>query len=275
MKAKWIKRTGIVGAVLVITLSGFAALWATRGVAQTEASKVLPRKQIESITHDYILSHPEVILEAIDKLRQKQQEAEQRQQRTAASKVKPVTGNDHIEGDPNAPVKIIEFSDLECPFCKRFQDTLEKIMDVYGKQGKVAWVFRHFPIDSLHSKSRKEAQASECANELGGNRAFWAYIDDVFAVTPSNNGLKLSLLPKIATKVGLDKRAFENCLKGSARGGKYAAHIEENVQDAIASGGTGTPYTVIVSRSGKAYPISGAQPYAAVKAIIDVALKDN
>ena len=94
-------------------------------------------------------------------------------------------------------------------------------------------------------------------------------------MTPSNNGLNLSLLPKIAANVGLDKRAFENCLKGSARGGEYAAHIEENVQDAIASGGTGTPYTIILSRSGKAHLITGAQPYAAVKAIINVALRDD
>ena len=68
---------------------------------------------------------------------------------------------------------------------------------------------------------------------------------------------------------------IEACLEGDARGGKYAAHIEADVQDATASGGTGTPYSLVIAPNGKTFPINGAQPYAAVKAIIDLALKEE
>ena len=88
--------------------------------------------------------------------------------------VKNVSSADHIRGNPNAKVKVIEFSDPECPFCKRFHKTMNQIIDEYGKSGQVAWVYRHFPLDAIHSKARKESEALECANEQGGSAKFWA-----------------------------------------------------------------------------------------------------
>ena len=232
-------------------------------------------RAIEEMVRDYILNHPEVIIEAVRKLRIQQQQTEVQRRRDAAGAVKPVDGEDHIRGNPNAPVKLVEFSDFECPFCKRFHPIMKRLMEEYGKEGKVAWVYRHFPIDSLHSKARKEAQAAECANELGGNDAFWAYTDRLYEVTPSNNRLDLAVLPRIAEEIGLDRAKFEACLEGDSRGGKYANHIEADVQDAAASGGTGTPYSLVIAPNGKTFPINGAQPYAAVKSIIDLALKEK
>lgn len=230
---------------------------------------------IEQIIQQYISDHPEEILKALQKLQAQQQQAEEEHLRKSAGGVKPVTAADHIRGSADAPVKVIEFSDFECPFCKAFHGTLKQLMAEYGKTGNVVWVYRHFPLDNLHSKARKEAQAAECANELGGNEAFWAYADNIFAVTPSNNRLDLALLPQIAEKIGLDRSKFETCLEGDQRGGRFADHIEENFQDASASGGTGTPFTIIVDAKGQAFPVSGAQPYDAVKSIIDVALKQQ
>jgi predicted DsbA family dithiol-disulfide isomerase len=83
----------------------------------------------------------------------------------------------------------------------------------------------------------------------------------------------LSILPQIAEEVGLDRTQFESCLTGDSRGGKYANHIEEDFQDAVRSGGTGTPYNVVIASNGQKFPISGAQPYSAVKQVIDAALK--
>src|SRR3546814_8173358 len=68
--------------------------------------------------------------------------------------VRPVSGEDHVMGSPDASVKVIEFSDFECPFCKGFHRTMGQVMEEYGQDGKVAWVYRHFPIDSIHSKAR-------------------------------------------------------------------------------------------------------------------------
>lgn len=231
-------------------------------------------RDIEEIVRGYLLEHPEVIIEAVDKLQQEQQQAEEQRLREAAGAVRPVSAEDHIRGNPDAPVKVIEFSDFECPFCKRFHRTMKLLMDDYAAEDNVVWVYRHFPLDSLHSKARKEAQAAECANEIGGNDAFWAFAEQIFEITPSNNGLDLALLPQIANEIGVDKAAFEACLQGDARGGKYAAHIEEDLQDAVASGGTGTPHTLVIGPSGQAYPINGAQPQAAVKSIVDLALAE-
>lgn len=184
-------------------------------------------------------------------------------------RVRPVDDSDHIFGNPNAPVKIIEYSDTECPFCKRFHQTMRQIMDEYGKNGQVAFVYRHFPLDQLHSKARTEAGALECANELGGNNAFWAYTDRIFEVTPSNDGLDLAELSRIATHVGLDAGAFNACLERNA----YTERIEKDVQNAIETGGNGTPWSIVVSESGKKYSLNGAQPYAAVKKLIELALQ--
>ncbi len=185
--------------------------------------------------------------------------------------IKPVSADDHILGNPDAPVKIVEFSDLECPFCKRFHETLQQVMDEYGKDGQVAWVYRHFPLVQLHSKAPKEAEATECAAELGGNTAFWAFTDKVFEATPSNDGLDLALLPQFAEAVGVDKAAFQTCLDS----GRHAAFVQSQYDDALASGGNGTPYSVVIAANGKKFPINGALPYAQVKAVIDQALKEK
>jgi len=149
---------------------------------------------------------------------------------------------------------------------------MQRLIQEYGRNEQVAWIYRHFPLDQIHSKARKEAQATECVNELGGNAKFWQYTDRLYEITPSNNNLDLSLLPQIAEEVGLNKTQFESCLSGDSRGGKYAEHIEEDYQDAVRSGGTGTPYSVVIAPNGQKFPITGAQPYSAVKQVVDAAL---
>lgn len=182
--------------------------------------------------------------------------------------VRPVSTSDHIRGSIDAPIKLIEFSDTECPFCKRFHETMQEVVEGYG--GKVAWVYRHLPLDGLHPKARKEAEALECANELGGNAKFWEYLDRLFEITPSNNGLSLEELPRIAGYVGLNENAFKECLSS----GKYAAHVEEDVKDAQKSGGSGTPYTIIIGRDGSPVDvINGALPYYTVRLAIEEALR--
>jgi len=158
------------------------------------------------------------------------------------TKIRPITLDDHIQGDPNAPIVIIEYSDTECPFCKIFQVTMQSIIKTYGKDGKVAWVYRHFPLDILHKKSRKEAEATECANELGGSVAFWKMLDTIYLETPANDGLELAKLTDFAKEAGLDTVKFNNCLSS----GKYAEKVEADLQDGIKAGVTGTPASLFV-----------------------------
>jgi protein-disulfide isomerase len=211
--------------------------------------------------------------------------------------VKPVSKEDHILGNPDAPIVMIEFSDTECPYCKMFQTTMQSIIDSYGKDGKVAWVYRHFPLDSLHSKSRKEAEATECVNELGGNTAFWKMLDTIYTETPANNGLDAAKLPEFAGMTGVDVTKFNACLDS----GKYAATVEADFQDGVKAGAQGTPYTVLVlkntlsadaektmqdfilknnlgqnvwiSSTKKEVVMSGALPADMIKTILDTMLK--
>lgn len=191
------------------------------------------------------------------------------QQSKTLDAMDPVTSEDHIRGDINAPVKIVEYSDTECPFCKKFHDTMKQVVEEYGKDGRVAWIYRHFPLDLLHSKARKEAEATECAAGLGGNDKFWEYLDRLMEVTPANNGLDPAELPKIAQFVGLDVEKFNECLSG----GTYAEKVEEHVQNAMATGGKGTPWSIVVGKDGRKFALTGAQTYTTVKQFIDLELQ--
>ena len=198
-------------------------------------------------------------------------QSEEREVQARVAKMRPVSKvRDHIRGIPAAPVTLVEYSDFECPFCKKFHPTVKKLVD--ESNGQLKWVYRHFPLDELHSKARKEAAASECAAEIGGNDSFWKFADRFFELTPSNDRTDINtVLPQIASEIGLDKAQFASCLAS----GKHDRRVADDLQDAKATGGQGTPWSIIVTRSGKTYPLSGAQPYAAVKNLIDLARQEK
>ena len=150
MQALKYVRNSIAVAVLALGLTSSLPAMAThqsRAVGNFDADD---SRNIEELVREYILNHPEVIIESVQKLRAKQQRSAKEQRRTAAGAVKVVDSEDHIFGNPDAPVKLVEYSDFECPFCKRVHPTLKKIMADYGIDGEVAWVYRHFPLDSIH-----------------------------------------------------------------------------------------------------------------------------
>ena len=201
---------------------------------------------------------------------------DERKDISASIVVEPITSADHVLGNPKtAKVTIIEYSDLECPFCKMYHATLEKLYSDYQKDGKIAWVYRHAPIVELHSKSPKESEATECAAELGGNDVFWKYITEIFKNTPSNNALNQQKLYDFADTVGLDAKAFKSCLDS----GKYATKIAEQITASEKAGVQGTPYTVLVV-DGKNIPLVdrdgkglGSLPYTQMKQVMDSLLK--
>jgi len=163
---------------------------------------------------------------------------------SAEIRIPDITSEDHILGNPEADFVIVEYSDIECPFCKDFHLSLHTIIDTYGKEGDVAWVYRHFPIVSLHSKAQREAEATECVAELAGNTGFWNYLDKIFEITPSNDGLPEGELSRIAQTLGLNKTTFEQCLNS----GSYTNKVNAEVEDAKNAGGRGTPFSVIVAK---------------------------
>ncbi|MGC9602162.1 MAG: thioredoxin domain-containing protein [Minisyncoccia bacterium] len=177
-----------------------------------------------------------------------------------------VDSTDHTLGNPNAAVQVIEYADLECPYCIQFETTMHQVMDYYGQSGQVSWTYRPFPLAQIHSKAPKEAEAAECAAEQGGNTAYFNYIDKLYSITPGENGLDLAQLPVIAQDVGLDVTAFNTCLNS----GKYAQKVQDSYNEAIKAGGTGTPF-ILITKPGStdAITLEGAQPYDSMRAAID------
>lgn len=190
---------------------------------------------------------------------------QQQEQQTPERDVEPVTEDDHIRGNPNAPILLVEYSDYDCPFCKNFHDTMKQVMNEYGVDGKVAWVYRHFPLEQLHPNAPEIAAASECVAELGGSEAFWTFSDLIFSERGTNEPTDLSRLPEFAQTAGVNQGEFELC----ANSDKYAEEIDQNIQAAIAAGGRGTPHTIVIVGGQVIGSINGAQPYSAVKQNID------
>lgn len=179
------------------------------------------------------------------------------------SNMPPVTEADHIRGNINADVVLVEYSDFECPFCKTFKATVDQIVTDYGD--KVAIVYRHYPL-SFHPKAQKSAEASECVAELGGNEAFWAFHDVVFERMPN---LELTQLGGVAAEIGVDQAAFQTCLDS----GKYAKKVADDLAGGSKAGVSGTPGTILVSKNGKRDFVSGAYPVESVKAQIDALMQ--
>jgi protein-disulfide isomerase len=187
------------------------------------------------------------------------------------SKINPVTDADHIKGNPNAPVKIVEYSDFECPFCKRHHETLQGVVDKLGGE-TVAWVFRQFPLEQLHPvKAMAAAMGSECVAELGGNDAFWNFTDSYFEETLTNNRTDTdTLIPKLALESGVNREAFTECFESQ----RHKAAIEADIADAVETGGRGTPWSVIIGPTGKTYPVNGAMPASVIEQMIQVAIDE-
>ncbi len=185
------------------------------------------------------------------------------------SKVDKLTIADHVRGNPEARLQLIVYSDLECPFSKQFQTTVKQITDQY--KDKIVVVYRHFPLDQIHPKTRTEAQATECAAKLDGNDGFWKLTDKIYGITPSNNGLDLTTLPALASQSGLNQTAFKTCLSS----GEMAQAVEAQYQSGLKAGVNGTPGSFLIdSKTGTVKAIQGAQPFEQIKPIIDQLLAE-
>lgn len=173
-----------------------------------------------------------------------------------------VPSGKHLYGALDARFTLVEFSDMECPFCKRLHDTPKEIAD--ASKGNVNWQWMHMPLDFHNPAAKVEAHAAECVAEQKGNRAFWAFLDDIF-VHSRGDGKGVSDLTALATGMGTDESEFRSCMKE----GRFNTKIEEHLQKARQQGITGTPATFVVdNQTGKTQLVPGAQPAQAFLAAI-------
>jgi len=161
--------------------------------------------------------------------------------------------DDPAIGPEDAPVLIVEFSDFQCSYCARFAtETLGQILDTYGDQ--VRFVYRDFPLTSIHPHAQKAAEATQCAHEQG---KYWEYSDLLFQ---NQQALDVDSLKGYAQQLGLDTDVFNECLDS----GQYASEIQKDLTEGQSYGVTGTPTFFINGRL-----LRGAKPFSAFQAMIE------
>lgn len=181
-----------------------------------------------------------------------------------ATVVEPVSDEDNVFGSKDAPVTLIEYSDYQCPYCVKHYPTMKKVIADY--QGKVRWVFRHYPLP-FHQAAKKASEAAEAAGAQG---KFWEYSDKLIENSSADGtGLQEKDLIEYAKDLGLDMQKFQDDLSS----GKYADKVEKDLKSGEKAGVKGTPATFLIGKNGETEVISGALPYDQLKTKIDKVLK--
>lgn len=173
-----------------------------------------------------------------------------------------IVDSDPVLGDANAKITVVEYSDFQCPFCERAATgTVAGLKNSQMfKDGEVNFIYKHFPLESIHPEARPSAIASVCAQEQG---KFWEYHDILFE---NQNSLNNQNYIKWAGDLGLNTEEFTSCLSSAEANNKVSADLTA----ATNAGGRGTPYFIVVNNdNGKTTAVSGAVPYANLEAAIN------
>lgn len=175
---------------------------------------------------------------------------------------------DYVRGNPNAPVTIIEYSDLECPFCKRFHPSMQQVMSQFGD--KVRWVYRHYPLDitcntamsqQLHPNACLAAYTAECVGKLAGGGKFWDFVDKMLGDETAPDRAKLIAAAK---SLGLNEGRLTSCMDSS----EIADKVQVDLREGNSYGVNGTPTSFV-----NGTPVEGAVPFDQLKAIVEAALQ--
>ena len=155
-----------------------------------------------------------------------------------------------FRGPENAPITIVEFSDFQCPFCRRVQPTLARLQETYGD--KLRWSFKDLPLINIHPEAQKAAEAARCAGDQG---KFWEYRAAMFEA----DQIDRALFDRTAETIGLEKERFTSCLDSDT----HAKAVQDDLREAESLGLNGTPAFLI-----NGVLLSGAQPYEQFEAVI-------
>lgn len=182
--------------------------------------------------------------------------------------VRGLQADDHILGNPKAPIKIFVYSDFGCPYCVDYHETLRTIMRVYGSEGTVAIIFRHLPLVQLHAEAPMYALGSECVAKEKGSAGFWAYADDMFAMNDPLAPVSAASLVVVAESAGASRQSFVACMRAN----ELMAEVEKDYQEAVDAGAKGSPFTIIEADGVRA-AYQGAQPYRSLGVVIQTLQK--
>ncbi len=247
-------RKGMIAAIAIITFLGGYAI----GTLDDNSNSYVTNEDLKEIISE---------IETKAAAAPAPQPAQIPTQPTAPQVFRVFLDDDPVKGNPDAPVTVVEFSDFQCPFCLRFfQQTLPLIEENYIDTGKIKFVYRDFPLDSIHPNARPAHIAAECADEQG---KFWEYHDLLFQEQAKWQGLDSSKLQKILTKyaanLGLQGASFESCMQSQ----EIADEVNADFLQAAQYGATGTPTFFIGNEKIGFIKLVGAQPYAVFQGVID------
>lgn len=264
------KKLLAVGAAMTLIL-GVSVATVGYQIYQTKELLIQERDSLQSkitqLESDYRFKSEELFNNAVQKalehfVQQKREQVIQAKYAKYASAPEQVPDDKRIYGNLNARFTLVEFSDLECPFCKKFHDTPKEVVD--ASNGNINWQWKHLPLSFHNPAAEKEALAAECVAEQKGNRGFWVFLEEVFAKSQGNGG-GVPNLAEVIESVGADASLVRECLAS----GRYDLKIAADVKQATENGISGTPATFIVdNQTGKIQLIRGAQPSQAIAAII-------
>jgi predicted DsbA family dithiol-disulfide isomerase len=208
-----------------------------------------PMEEVKTQIRDHLERRraPEAAREYVDSLREQANVAVLLERpRTPVEPIGPA------KGPADAPVTIVEFSDYQCPFCRRAEPTVQEVLSRY--EGKVRFVFRHFPLDRIHPQARAASEAAACADQQG---KFWEYHEELFT---ENAQLDRAGLDAIAEKTGLDTAAFKVCMDE----GRTKDLVQKDLEAGTEAGVSGTPAFFI-----NGIPLRGALPATDFQRVID------
>ncbi len=253
----------VIGALMLAVFACAPVFAAQPPVGSAEPDPALVSAIIRALERDGTLDA--AVGKAIDRYVQRQetarQAAEAKQQEELKVRAKLArrvdVQRDHIRGNANAEISLIEYTDIECPFCKKFHATPSALLAHFGD--RVNWVVRSFPLPFHDPAARKEALAAECVGKLAGNDAYWKYTDSLFAYTKSNGGglPEANSIEKLAAALGVKRQSLSQCMNDAA----MIKRVEDDIADGVAAGVNGTPMTVIRNnRTGASEAVGGALP---------------
>ncbi|MES2226003.1 MAG: thioredoxin domain-containing protein [Patescibacteria group bacterium] len=183
------------------------------------------------------------------------------------SLLRPVNAQDHIVGSPDAPVKLVEYSDIDSSYSKSFQETMEQLMSEYAAGGKVAWVYRHLPLIDQHVHAADHAEAAECIASLGGPNIFWRFISALNAQAPGDLQFDPGQYDSVVQSLGILPQSFDACVNAHT----YQQRVADDFSNGLAIGAGGSPFSVLLVKGQPPVTINGAVPYDGMKRILDKA----
>ena len=224
----------IVSGFFIVAMSMLALTALLPARAQDEGLSDLEKEQLHKEIRDFILNNPEIVIQAVVAYQNDQQKVQQRKIGDMIGKtLSSENGDEHRYGSPDALMTLVEYSDFECPYCRRFHPVARALVD--GSNGQINWIYRHLPLP-IHGGAMTRALASECAFEQGGDQAFWSFADAFF-----DRLIAVGELGKLAKKTGLDQGRFQQCLENET----HKARVQRDMADAQTAGLNGTPSNIL------------------------------